>query len=180
MRYILTKTLLTLILSASMGFSVFSCGNPSSTDTTSNKQIGEKVDAKFVLDFLPTFVAGMKYTYISKSKKGQVELSELTTAEVIESNGEKSQIRLTIGTNSSVVPVDLSKPPVLPPSGISYEGKETVTVPAGTFNTTKISFSISGGSSFNIWLLKDTGIIKVLEQKNNGDTITTELKEFKK
>lgn len=176
------KILMVSIFSTSVGFSTYSCSNlPNSGTTNGDRAVGSKIDAQYVIDFFPQFVAGMKLTYLIKSKLGQVDMSQQLIIEVTETTNSVAQLRVINGTNTSTVPFDRSKPPILPDSGITYEGTENITVGAGSYNNaTKVSFS-NTDSVFNAWLIKDIGILKVVEQKkNNTGTLTTELTEFKK
>lgn len=176
------KILMISIFSTSVSFSTYSCSNlPNSNTSTGDRAVGSKVDAKYVIDFFPQFAAGMKLTYLTKSKVGQVDMSQQLLIEVTEVNNNIAQLRVNSGTSSNIVPFDSSKPPILPDSGITYEGLENITVGAGSYNNaTKVSFS-NTTSVFNAWLIKDIGILKVVEQKkDNSLIITTELTEFKK
>lgn len=177
------KIFIGILCSASLSFSVFSCSNsPTSSNTSTSstdRQVGSKVDGAYVIDFLPQFVAGMRLNYVTKSKVGAVDMSQLTTIEVTETSSTTAKLNVTSGGKTNPVTFDRAKPPILPEAGITYEGRENVTVPAGTYNAVKVSFS-NTTSVFNAWLSKDVGIVKVVEQRKEGLVVTTELNEFKK
>ena len=123
----------------------------------------------------------MKYVYLSTELKGEVKKSTRLEAEVVETTEQKAKLKISIGgTAPTTTEVDRDQdPPVLPSGGITFEGRENVTTPAGTFNALKYSYS-QNKSAFNSWGVKGTGIIKILEQRSEGDTVTTELQSFEK
>ena len=61
-----------------------------------------------------------------------------------------------------------------------YEGLKDVKVPFGSFkNTTKVSVS-NKSSSLSLWLVKNIGVVKLVEyDKVSHTTVTTELEEFR-
>ncbi|HEY9841053.1 MAG: hypothetical protein ACAI44_23770 [Candidatus Sericytochromatia bacterium] len=142
--------------------------------------IGTKTDAKSVLDLYPSLLAGNKYVYLSVDKNGEVAKSTRVEAEVLEATADKAKVRLTIaGANSSVIDIDRAKPPLLPPGGLIFEGREQISVPAGSFNALKYSYT-QGTSSFNTWAQRDVGILQTVEQKGFAHVVTTTLQSYEK
>ena len=82
------------------------------------------------------------------------------------------------GSETKTQTVDTSKPPVLPAGGLHFEGRENIQVPAGSFNAQKFSYGQNGGT-VNVWALKGIGILKVFDQRANGDTATIQLESYK-
>lgn len=175
------KNSFTFLLCSLLLIPSYSCSTTTNTPNTTvnDKAIGSKVDAIYVMDHLPQFVAGMKLTYLTKSKVGSVDMSQQTSVEVLETNSGTAKLRVVSGDKSNLTQFERNKPPILPPSGITYEGKENINIPAGSYNASKVSFS-NDTSVFNAWIIKDIGILKVVEQKKDGTVITTELIEYKK
>lgn len=174
------KKSLTVLFCSSLLISSYSCSSANtSTPVVNDKTVGSKVDATYVMDHFPQLIAGTKLTYLTKSKVGSVDMSQQTVIEVLETNSSKAKLRVVSGDKSNLTEFERNKPPILPASGITYEGKETITIPAGIYNASKVSFS-NDSSVFNAWLIKDIGILKVVEQKKDGLVVTTELIEYKK
>lgn len=159
------------------------CGNLSASNLPSSlpgdPEIGTQVEAVYLTDFYPPFEVGMKYAYLSTEQKGEAEKSTLLEAEVVETTAEKAKVRITLGGGAANVTEINRKidPPVLPAGGITFEGREQLTVPAGTFHALKFSYR-QNNSLFNAWGEKGVGLVRVLEQKPNGDSVNTVLQAY--
>lgn len=159
------------------------CGLPNGGETpqSGDPPIGTQVEATYLSDFYPPFRAGMRYAYVGVERQGEIEKSNRLEAEVLETTADKAKIRVTIGGKVSQT-TEINRrqdPPVLPPGGITFEGREQITVPAGSFNAQKFSYT-QNKSSFNAWGEKGVGLLKILERRPNGDTVTTELQSYVK
>lgn len=159
------------------------CGLPNggASPQSGDPAIGTQVEATYLTDFYPPFRAGMQYTYVGVERQGDIEKSNRLEAEVLETTADKAKIRVTIGGKTSQI-TEINRrqdPPVLPAGGITFEGREQISVPAGSFNAQKFSYT-QNNSSFNAWGEKGVGLLKVLERRANGDTVTTELQSYVK
>lgn len=165
-----------LIIIASTLF-LASCTNPS---TNQNEiQTGTKVDSKYLISFLPKLKQGIKYAYLSIERKGTSQNSSRIEIDVLNVNDNKVKLKTSIAGNAqNDSEIDLNSPPIFPTSGILFLSKESLTVPSGTYLTSRFSY-LQNNSNFNVWLSTDVGIIRLQEQKNNGDIITTELNEIR-
>lgn len=157
------------------------CGLPGTPGTPdpADPAVGTKVTSQDVVGYFPAPRVGIRYVYTGVELKGQVTVSHRLDAEVAEINGNLVKLRLIVdGAASKLQDVDTSKPPVLPPGGLTFEGRENIAIPAGNFNAQKFSYSQSGGT-VNIWALKGIGVLKVIDQKANRDTNTIILESYK-
>ncbi len=188
MNFKITKTLLTLLIS---GLFTYSCAventapnqskpttadKVNSTDTTEPK-VGSNVDNKFVQSFEPKPTAGTKITYISTAPTGETRES---TTEILSVKDEIIKVRLTDPDGSKELEgknEDFKDD--LPKTGIKYEGKEDIKVPAGEHKgATKVSFTNEQGTKVTLWLVKGFGPVKRVDFIKESHVITTELKEF--
>ncbi|MGV3525718.1 MAG: hypothetical protein ACO1RX_15960 [Candidatus Sericytochromatia bacterium] len=155
--------------------------NGGETPQAGDPLIGTQVEATYLSDFYPPFRAGMQYAYVGVERQGEIEKSNRLEAEVLETTADTAKIRVTLGGKISQI-TEINRrqdPPVLPPGGITFEGREQITVPAGSFNAQKFSYT-QNKSRFNAWGEKGVGLLKILERRPNGDTVTTELQSYVK
>jgi hypothetical protein len=175
---ILKPSLRAIILAFACTFSS-SCGSDlGTTPDPSDPPVGSKISTQDIVGYFPAPKAGMLYVYVSTEKKGLVTLSNRAELEATEVKGTLVKLKLSVGDESKFVDVDTAKPPVLPAGGMNFEGREEVSVPAGSFKAFKLSFS-QNNSSFNVWAVKGIGVIKTLEQRANSDMLTVELHQYR-
>lgn len=157
-----------------------SCGIPGTPGAPdpSDPPVGTKITVQDIVGTFPAPKVGINYVYIGVEKKGQVTKTTRAELEVAEIKGAIVKLKLDVAGDQKTVDVDTSKPPILPPGGMSFEGREHVAVPAGTFNAMKLGFS-QNSSSINVWAVKGIGVVKTLEQRANGDTMTIQLQSYR-
>lgn len=157
---------------------ISSCST-SATTSTSEIKSGTKVEVKYIVDFYPKLKQGIKYVYLSREKKGLAQVLTRLEYQVTEINENKLKVTsLTDNADQKVLEIDTNAPPLLPAKDILYEGQELLIVTAGSYISKHFSY-MKDNSRFNIWLSEDVGIIKFTELKNSGDSIITELNEFR-
>lgn len=157
---------------------ITSCSTSATTNTSEIKS-GTKVEVKYIVDFYPKLKQGMKYVYLTREKKALAQVSTRLEYQVNEVVENKLKVTtLTDNTDQKMLEIDMNAPPLLPAKDILYEGQELLIVTAGSYISKHFSY-IKDNSRFNIWLSKDVGIIKFTELKNSGDSIITELNEFR-
>ena len=155
-----------------------SCSTPSTTNTNEIKS-GTKVEVKYIVDFYPKLKQGVKYVYLVREKRGLAQVLTRLEYQVTEINENKLKVTsLTDNADQKVLEIDTNAPPLLPAKDILYEGQELLIVTSGSYVAKHFSY-MKDNSRFNIWLAEDVGIIKFTELKNSGDTIITELNEFR-
>lgn len=141
-------------------------------------RVGAEVDVKFVNSFEPKPTAGTKITVISSSPG--IEPKELTT-EITAVDGDILTVKITDPDGTKELKgknEDFQDD--LPQTGIKYEGKEDVKVPAGEYKgATKVSFTNSLQTKVQLWLVQGIGPVKRIDTLVDGRIVTTELKEFK-
>ncbi|MFN8576918.1 MAG: hypothetical protein U0354_08670 [Candidatus Sericytochromatia bacterium] len=145
------------------------------------------VDKKFVTSFEPTYKVGMKYTFIVTTTSTTQNISktpEEVTTEIIELNPPKVKVKFTSSLRGEQIKEDLidNFDPDIPENGIVNEGKESVTVPSGTYDANKVSYFVDLGSArykTSLWLVKDIGAVKKVDILPDTTIITSELKNFK-
>lgn len=173
----MNKSIKKLLIMSSL-LLISSCTTPSTTNTSEIKS-GTKVEVKYIVDFYPKLKQGIKYVYLSREKKGLAQVLTRLEYQVTEINENKLKVTsLTDNTDQKVLEIDMNAPPLLPAKDILYEGQELLIVTAGSYISKHFSY-MKDNSRFNIWLSEDVGIIKFTELKNSGDSIITELNEFR-
>jgi len=174
----MNKPIKKLIVAVSL-LLITSCSTPATTTNTNEIKSGTKVEVKYIVDFYPKLKQGVKYVYLTREKKGLAQVLTRSEYQVTEVNENKIKVTsLTDNADQKVLEIDTNVPPLLPAKDILYEGQELLIVTAGSYITKHFSY-IKDNSRFNIWLSKDVGIIKFTELKNSGDSIITELNEFR-
>lgn len=166
------------ILSAA--FVVSSCGasNGPGAPDPSDPAVGTKLSNQDIVGYFPPPKVGLNYVYVSTNRTGEVSKSTRLDISVTEVNGPKVKLKLiAAGTNTSMHDVDTGTPPVLPPGGLTFEGREQLTIPAGSFNAQKLSLT-QNNNTINVWAVKGVGIIKTLEVKANRDTVENVLQSY--
>lgn len=165
------------------GLLLAGCGAAGTPGSPSNAEpgdptIGTHVGSQDVVGYFPPPKVGINYVYVGVEKKGETTKTTRAELEVLEVNGSKVKLKLTIAGESKTTDVDTSTPPVLPPGGLTFEGRESLSVPAGSFKAAKFSYS-QNGSNFNVWAFKGVGVLKILEQRPNSDTNTVQLDSYR-
>ncbi len=152
-----------------------SCSSPSTNEIKS----GTKFQIQYIKDFYPKPKIGMKYVYLSSEKKGLAQVLNRLEYTVSEINSNNLKLKSLVNSkDEKTIDLDLNNPPLLPKTDYLYEGKEFLTVIAGSYLTTRFSYLINN-DRYDLWISDDVGIIKYLERKSSGDVILTELNEFR-
>lgn len=176
--------LLNILLIASLSFN-YSCNNvPPAVEVSTPDKEQALVDKKFVSSFEPEYKIGMSYTYLVTSTSGSLP-PETVTTDIIEVNPPIIKVRFTSSIKGTQIKEDNidNFDPSMPENGILNEGIESVTVPSGTYDATKVSYFIDLGKNkakSTVWLVKDIGAVKRVDIMPDTTYITSELKEFKK
>lgn len=146
--------------------------------------VGTALTASIWESFMPTYKAGMAFTYVNTSKVGsEAETSSDSTKEILKVENGVATYKATV--EGATMEATMSAVPKLDEHlSLKSEGPEDVTVPAGTFKgAAKFSGANSEpGSTLTYWLVPGKGYVKtVATSVVNGTTATwtSELKEFK-
>lgn len=175
--------ILNLLLIASLSFN-YSCNNvPPSVEVSTPDKEQALVDKKFVTSFEPEYKPGMTYTY-SVTSTDPNSRPETVTTEIIDVVPPMVKVRFTSSIRGTQIKEDMINnfDPSMPDNGIINEGTENVTVPAGSYDATKVSYFIDLGKNkakTTVWLVKNIGAVKRVDIMPDTNYITSELKEFK-
>lgn len=146
--------------------------------------MGSEVDQNYLKSFYPKPTSTMKWVYTMFINIQGLNLQAELTMEVVEIKGDDVKIKTVMGNQSFDSTVNINAFAPIPnnadgkkdSTGFRFETNETITVPAGTFETVRLAADSKSSGSF-LWLSNGIGPVK-FGISHSGVPATLELKEF--